>query len=361
MRICCVISSLGLGGAQRVMVAICSAWAARGDRVTLITLARAETDFFTLDARIERIALDVLGESSNPFASLWHSVGRAAAIRRAILDARPEVVLSFLDVTNVLTLIATRGSALPVVVGERTYPGASAIGRWRNILRRIAYGWAIQVVAQTEDTARWLQRHTRARQVTTISNFLAPEFHAASIMGERQARVLAVGRLGREKGFDLLLLAWSKVGPERVGWRLRIVGEGPERAVLQRLARDLGIEAEVEFPGQMREVAAEYASARIFVLSSRFEGFPNALIEASASGCACIAFDCLTGPREIFAKLVTGTLVEPEDVDGLARALSASMATGLEASARSRLASATRSSFSFEAGLAQWDRVIGRI
>lgn len=360
MRICCVISSLGLGGAQRVMVAICGAWAARGDRVTLITLSSAETDFFALDARVERIALDVMEESSNPLFSAFRSVRRAAAIRRAIVDSRAEVVLAFLDVTNVLTLIATRGLALPVVVGERTYPGARAIGTWRNMLRRIAYGWARRVVAQTEDTARWLEIHTRARDVTVIPNFLAPEFQVKSIAGDRQPRVLAVGRLGREKGFDMLLRAWSGLGPERVGWRLRIVGEGPERDSLQKLAGDLGIETEVEFPGQVADVAVEYASARIFVLTSRFEGFPNALVEASASGCACIAFDCLTGPREIFAKLAAGTLVEPGDVAGLARALGTSMATDLEAPARIRLASAARSRFCFEAGLAQWDRVIGR-
>lgn len=358
MHICCVISSLGLGGAQRTLLGLCGQWIEQGRRVTLVTLSGVESDFHRPDKRIERVALGVTGESRGVLAAAVANLQRVAAVRRAIRVAQPDVVLSFLVDTNLLTLLATRGLRVPVVVAERTFPGAHVIGRCRAAMRRFAYRWASAVVAQTAETAAWLRARTRGGRIEVIANGLAAEFQRDVVARDREPRVLAVGRLGREKGFDLLLQAWARIGTVRRGWRLRIVGEGPEREGLRALARELGVDDEVDMPGPTTDVQSEYQAAPVFVLPSRFEGFPNALIEALASGCRCVAFDCTTGPREIFGRLASGTLVAAEDVPALARAIEATLTEEEGEPERAERARRARAEFSFESAFRRWNAVL---
>src|SRR5207245_8477381 len=111
--------------------------------------------------------------------------------------------------------------------------------------------------------------------------------------------VLAMGRLVPQKGFDWLLDAWARVRTDRPDWRLVIAGEGPDRAELASRARRLGVEASVEFPGFDREPYRRMAGAEVFVLSSRYEGFPLVLVEAMGCALPVVAMDCPSGPREI--------------------------------------------------------------
>lgn len=359
MHVCCVISSLGLGGAQRTLLALCRGWIDQGNRVTLVTLSGAESDFHVPDWRIERIALGVTGDSSSLAVAVGANLRRMVALRRAIAAAKPDVVLSFIDVTNVLTLLATRRLGVPVVVAERTYPGAHVIGRFRAGMRRFTYRWASVVVAQTAEAAAWIREQTGARRIEVIANGLVPELRLQVVPRARESRVLAVGRLSHEKGFDLLLRAWAQIGESRHGWRLRIVGDGPEREPLRQLAHELGIKADIEMPGQTVDVHTEYQAAPVFVLPSRFEGFPNALIEALASGCRCIAFDCRTGPREIFGRLAIGTLVAPEDVPSLAKAIGAAIAGDEEGEPEwAARAARAQAEFSFESAFRKWSAVL---
>ncbi|WP_084464141.1 glycosyltransferase [Microtetraspora fusca] len=133
--------------------------------------------------------------------------------------------------------------------------------------------------------------------------------------------VIAIGRLVKVKGFDLLLHAWERVSAVRPGWMLRIVGSGPERARLLKLVGELGLACSVEFPGPSRDVGAELDDASIFVLSSRREGFPMAILEALSKGVPVVAFDCPHGPGEIVTHGHDGLLVPRRDVAALAATL----------------------------------------
>lgn len=341
-----------------MLVNLCRSWVERGRSVTLVTFSATRSDYYDLDRRIDRIALGLVGDSMSVVTMIRSNLVRAVALRRAIAGCNPDVVLSFLDVTNVLTLLSTRALAVPVIVAERTFPGAHAIGRFRDGLRRVAYRWASTVVTQTEECAAWIRTHTGARRTEVIRNFLAPEFLHGTVSIERRKVVLAVGRLGREKGFDLLIRAWALIGETRRGWCLRIVGQGPELANLRSLACALGIDQTVETPGQISSIGDEYRVASVYVLSSRYEGYPNALIEALASGCFCVAFDCRTGPREILERVGSGTLVNAEDIAGLARAIEQAMKADLGAAARARQASRTQAEFSVEDNLSRWESVL---
>jgi glycosyltransferase involved in cell wall biosynthesis len=130
-----------------------------------------------------------------------------------------------------------------------------------------------------------------------------------------------MGRLSVEKGFDLLIEAFGRVAAHRPDWSLTILGDGPERARLECLAAELHLEYRVSLPGRVADPLPLLADAQAFALPSRYEGFPNALLEAMAAGLPSVAFDCPSGPSDIIADGWNGLLVPAGDVGQLSAAL----------------------------------------
>ena len=169
MKLVLVISSLGGGGAERVMTLLANAWVERGNEVTLITLASDRMDRYPLDPAVRRIALDVAGDSAHVLAAIGHNIVRIRALRRAIAASRPDAVISFIAESNVRVLIAAAGLRVPVIISERTaLNGHHMRGVWRT-LRRWSYPRATAIVAQTRRCAAELEALAR-RQVDVIAN-----------------------------------------------------------------------------------------------------------------------------------------------------------------------------------------------
>jgi glycosyltransferase involved in cell wall biosynthesis len=133
-------------------------------------------------------------------------------------------------------------------------------------------------------------------------------------------RVLAAGRLTRQKGFDWLIPAWAQVEARHPDWELKICGEGKWRDRLEAQIAEHGLK-NVLMPGNCDDMAGEMSNASIFALSSRFEGFPLILAEAMNKGMATVAYDCPTGPAEMIRDGENGLIVPLGDVDGFAAAL----------------------------------------
>ena len=174
-------------------------------------------------------------------------------------------------------------------------------------------------------------------------------------------RVLAVGRFQAQKGFDLLLRAWVDVAAAVPSARLRIVGEGPLGAELARLATELGVAASVDWTAPTTAIEPLYREAALFVLSSRYEGMPLALLEAQALGVPAVAFDCPTGPREILAD-DTGIVVAVGDSAALAAAVVALLR---DEPRRARMAVAaithSRTLFSLRRHVERWAALIDEV
>lgn len=337
-------------------------WAAKGEEVALITLASEGMDFYALHPGVRRAALGFSPKPSGPMEGLLANLRRVLSLRRSIRSSKPDVVISFVYRTNVLTLFATRGLGVPVVVCERTDPTRHAVGRGWLLLRRLLYPRADAVTVQTGGRAReWAERFVRRDRVRVIPNPVLPTPRSPRAAGNASSSartVAAMGRLAPVKGFDLLIRSFAHLAPEHPGWFLTIIGEGAERSRLEALARDLGVAERVNLPGRADDPAKTLSPADFFVLSSRYEGFPNALLEAMSCGLPAVSFDCPSGPREIVRDGIDGVLVKNGDVDALATAMDRLMS---DAAQRGRLASRApevTERFGLEKVMGMWEDVL---
>lgn len=320
MKITLIISSLSCGGAERVICDMANYWAERDHQITVITsTGRDVEDFYFLHPSVKRVRLCHAKQTAAVFDKIFRNLLRVTALRRSIRDSRPDAIISFMDVNNILTILATRCMEATVVVSERTDPSINPyIALPWKFLRRLCYRLADSVVAQTETAAAWLDSHC-ATKSKVIPNALR-ELPINTPWHVRDKLILAVGRLGREKGYDCLIRAFARVVNDFPEWRLAILGDGPERSVLEEMIRTYGLERVVTMPGRVGDPETWMRRAAIFAMTSRFEGFPNALLEAMGMGAAVISTDCRSGPNELVTHGVNGLLVGVDDEDGLAAA-----------------------------------------
>lgn len=311
------ISSLGAGGAERAMSELASCLAGAGWHVTLATLTDGQQpDRYPLNPGIRRVYLGNPPPAAGILGKLRANAVRVRTLRRALAEAAPTVVVSFMESNNVLALLAAPPLGLPVVVAERTdpsqhLPNVPAMWRWG---RRHLYRRAKAVVAQTRGAADWLVDECNC-PVEVIPNALRalPE-----PLAPREPWIVSAGRLEPVKGYDIVLAAFARVAPELPAWRLLIAGEGRLLDSLQRRASELGIADRVDWLGHRDDVERVLERASVVALASRYEGFPNVLLESLGMGAAVVVTDCRSGPSEMVKDGENGFLVPVDDVDALA-------------------------------------------
>lgn len=372
MKLLFFIHSLSAGGAERITAALANYWAGKGCDVVIVTTAGRERDFHTLHAGVRRISLDLERKSRTPLAAVWNNFRRMTKLRRVLIAERPDAAVAMMAVANSLLAWACRGTGIPAVGSERVHPPRVPLGRIWHVVRRRAYGRLAAVVAQTRASANWLAANTAAdsERIRVIPNPVVwplpvneparPPAAVKDAIGCRRL-VLGSGRLVGQKGFDRLLDAFAAIADRHPAWGLVILGEGSERHALESRARALGIEERVRFPGTVGNVSDWYAAADVYALTSRFEGFPNTLLEAMAHGVPAVATECETGPADIVRHDVDGLLVPEGDQAALADSLARLMD---DEQLRSRLggrAIEVRERFSLENVATEWEKVFEEV
>jgi len=323
MKITFLISSLRAGGAERVASTLCNYWASNGQQVVLITMDAAENDFYPSNQAISRYSINAYKSSNNIFSKVQSNIARLLKIRQIIKQQQPDVVVSFMDVSNMIAILACVSTGIPVVISERTYPPYYNHHNFFDFLRKNIYKLSSAFVAQTNNVASWAKEFLINKPITVIANPLDNNGLLADLDQPRSNNIIAVGRLCPEKGFDLLITAFSKCQAAYPDWSLLIIGEGPERKNLEQQIHDLDLTARAKLLGQIAAPQTYYASSKIYVLSSRVEGFPNVLLEAMAHELAVVSFDCTSGPADIIKNNVNGLLVPEQDEQQLLAAMQA--------------------------------------
>ena len=322
-RIDIVINSLEGGGAERVMVALANEFAEQGEFVRLIALCRE-------GPYISEISDTVV------FCCIHAKRARAAVRSLANLFRKdtPYVILSSQWHVNIATIVARTMSGINprLVIREGTTLGINktgSIARIQDILKRLPYRMADAIIAPSVGAAESLANFAAVPRslIYAIPNPVDVD-HLQSKSKEvcgairhvRRKYIAALGRLSPEKGFDVLLRAFAGI-VGRVDVDLIVTGDGQSKIELVELSRALGIYDRVHFTGYIENPFPILARSELFVLASRREGMPNALLQALALNIPVIATDCPSGPREILETLSCGRLVPVDDVGALCDAM----------------------------------------
>jgi glycosyltransferase involved in cell wall biosynthesis len=366
------IHSLSSGGAERVTVTLANYWAAQGREVIIVTITGESRDFYPLHPAVRRTALGLDGASRGSLEAIANNWHRMRALHAVLGNEQPNVAVALMPTANILLALAATGSSIATIGSERTYPPRMPLGGLWERARRYTYGRLTGLVAQTALSAQWLAENTTTKrdQIAVIPNPVAlplpvsePRLDLAQCKREMDCShiLLAIGRLGSEKGFDRLIDAFAQLAGQQPEWGLVILGEGGQRAALEAQCWETGLEARIRLPGAAGNVGECYEAADLYVMTSLFEGFPNTLLEALAHGLPAVAVDCETGPREILRHEVDGLLVPQDDSAALVGALEQLMA---DESLRSRFgerAVEARQRFAVERVAAMWEEVFSNV
>jgi GalNAc-alpha-(1->4)-GalNAc-alpha-(1->3)-diNAcBac-PP-undecaprenol alpha-1,4-N-acetyl-D-galactosaminyltransferase len=353
-----VISDMGGGGAQRVLSVLANHWARLGRRLAVVTLAGEEDDFFTLDSAVRRVVIGGIGRRPGPLGRIWGNVLRIRNLRAALRRLRPKTVVGFVGTLNLLLILATRGLSLRVFISERNDPARQSLGRGWDLLRRLLYPLADGVTANSGNALRTLEAYVPKERLALVPNPLSP------VVGDQRAELdgplfLAVGRLHRQKAYDVLLRAMARLTESHPQWRLVVLGDGALRESLLAEAEALGVAGRVEWRGRVDDPFPYYRAAQVFVMPSRFEGTPNALLEAMSCGLPAVVSDTSGGALDYVVEEESGLVVRVEDAEALAAAMArladdVALRERLGNEARRRVAACVLPEV-----VARWEQVLG--
>lgn len=362
-----VISAMALGGSARALANLANHFAARGDRVEIVTLYGGR-DAYALHPAVRRRDLGfrntpppcspeslraVLATAARfPQAvQLAADAETSAALRDVLLEEPREAVVGIGDATSVRVIMAMSGVPGVRTIGwEQTDP--AAYGSAWHTARRTAYPLADALVVLMPEHA---DGFPGARCVAIANPALPPEPRAVERRTTRT--IVGLGRLSWEKGFDILIEAFARIADRNPEWTLEIYGEGGQRAALQVLIARRGLHRRVLLPGATLDTWSVLARADLFVLPSYAEGFPNALLEAMAAGVAPVVVDCGAAVEDIVRDGVDGVRVR-RDAESLAAGMERLMRDDAERARLAARAVEVVERYSIERIAAAWDALL---
>lgn len=307
-----IVPSLKTGGMERVATVLANYYAEHTDlKVCLITLSDQGVAYEVHpDVQLRQPAYDLTRLSF--LDACWKAVTH---LRKTFRELRPDSALSFGDRYNAFVILSSLGFKMKVFVSNRMRPSAS--NGWKiDLLNKILYPLSSGIVAQTEAAKSVFLKRYLQPNITAIGNpFPLPE----SVAKQRAKMVLNVGRFNDEKNQHLLVRYFNELNTE--GWELIFLGDGPKREKTDEELKRLKKGKKVVLAGTVKPVDPYYERSSIFAFTSTTEGFPNALGEAMSFGCACISFDCETGPSELIDDGQNGFLVPVGDHEQYKRKL----------------------------------------
>jgi len=355
VKIALIISSLSSGGAERVLSLMVNYWAQNNHSITVITLDNA-APFFLLEDAIKLEQLSILKNSVSVINAIANNIARIKIIRKKLIEINPDIVISFMTETNIISTIGCRIINKPIIIAERISYDFLKSRVWVS-LRKFVYRFSNALIVQTrcdKEKYNWLSNTFVLNNPLNLKQMIIN-----SHSHREEKNILAVGRLNRQKGFDRLIKAFSHLTPK--DWKLSIIGEGSERSNLEKLINDLNLKDYISLPGITKAIEKWYKKSSIFVLSSRTEGFPNVLCEAMAYGCACISFDCIAGPNEIITDKVDGYLVKNGDINALSAKMDFLVNNPEERRRIGKEAMKISDRLNIDSIMSQWDTIIEKI
>lgn len=307
------------GGAERVISVLATEMVKQGYEVGILVYNRTEKDY----AIAPDVKVFMMGEgySETKGNSITRKIYRRKRMRQVVNEYNPDVIIPFLKpiVMETYQFVSTLG--IPILATVRNLPQFS--GKMDRIMYMYVVSHCKAVFLQTVEQQQNFNEKIKSKSFV-VANPVSKVFlemgatRNYELVQKPSKVIVSVGRLDKQKNQRLLIEAMTLVHKKHGDWILNLFGEGNERRNLQTCIRDNRAENYIFLCGKTNHLPEEFAEANIFVLSSNFEGMPNALLEAMASGLPCISTDCPTGPASLIGNNMYGRLTPVGDVDLLA-------------------------------------------
>lgn len=310
-KVLIINNGLAGGGIEKASTSFANYLAEQNIDVYILALYKS-VHFFHLNDKITFIEPHF---TRNYFSKYLYIFKVLYYIRKNTEKIDPNTVLAYGEWTNPFVLLALQFTKYPVFVSDRMNPLAK-LPFLSSVLKKIFYKKASGIIAQTNFAKQVLFEKTKSKNITVIPNPLTP---IEGVITEQKNRIISVGRLTKEKGHQYLIEAFSRI--KNTDWELCIVGDGNERASLEKLSQKLQVHDRVIFHGHLKDFSKLMYESKIFVLPSLKEGFPNALVEAMSVPLACISTDFLGSKNEIIKNGINGILVPTANAEKMAVAI----------------------------------------
>ena len=316
MRITLFIGGLSGGGAERVTCNLANYLATKNHQVEILTVSD-EPSTYALSNDVTRWTLGVTFLKGTPIQSAI----RIVRLGWYLLTRKPDAYVVMLPRTTFMLLAGKWLARAKIIAAQRIMPASISKPGIKKKLREVAHK-ADAWVFQTQEQRDWFQGTTGEARLIVIPNAINEEFIRPIYSGVRRKRIIASGRFTNQKNHRLLLETFARIAKNFPDYTLTIYGEGPLRAELEQCIEKLCIRDKVSLPGYVTNIGEELKDASLYVLSSDYEGMPNALMEAMALGVPCVSTDCDGGGARFLIKNEKNGLLAPKgDVEALAAAM----------------------------------------
>ena len=306
MKIMFYINTISYGGAERVIVNLANHFYDNGYDVVFVTTYKRETEYKLRDNIQRHVLLD-----RENYKFLKKNLLCVKQLRKLLSTEKTDILVSFMAEPNFRAIFSSLGLKTKNLISIRNDPNREYPNVMFRFLAKFLYRLADCVVFQTKDAQSWFPNAIRKKSCI-IPNQVNEQFFQI-VPAECHRDIVTVGRLTDQKNQEMLIRAFSRIA-NRIDDNLIIYGDGQLRESLMKLVNDMSLSERVFLPGSISDVPNTVKSAKLFVLSSNYEGMPNALIEAMVLGLPCISTDCpCGGPRELFDEQKNGLLVKVGD------------------------------------------------
>lgn len=337
-KICIAIHGLSHAGAERVAASWANYLVKQGHDVFVLVYAITDHSY-ALDSGVRVVPL---AETRDEYFQLAKHK-QLSLIRKIIREERPGTIISFLPKMQIKVMLATLGMRMKRVETIRNNPWGDKDVDGKRFLWNLCFSRSDAIIVQTKEQSTYFSKRLQKKCVV-ISNPLSPDFaENRKIYSDEEIRkFVSVARINTQKNYPMMIRAFAKVAGQHPACTLDIYGAGSPEAVgeLEELINRLGMEHNIFLRGWTRDISSLLTTYDAFLMSSDYEGMPNALLEAMASGLICLSTDCRTGPKDMIDSGKSGFLAKTGDeesfADGILKITQMNMRQSIEMGAAAR-------------------------
>lgn len=318
MNIVFLVANLACGGVERTVSYLSKYFAEQGQNTSIICISNEQ--FYDIDEKVNLIKLNIASGCSGSIDRYKKIVQRLVKINKAISKTKPDCVVC-LDAEMLRFIrLQYKFGKFKLITSERTNPLMNS--EKQREAKCDAYRNSDGIVFQTERAKQCFPPDI-AQKGVVIPNAVGNELvFGVGKCKERRKAITAAGRLTEQKDYPTLLKAFSLFHADHPDYVLEIYGGGEDKEALCEMSSNMGLDECVLFKGTTKDAVLHVASSSCYVMSSIYEGMPNALMEALAVGVPCVSTDCPFGPAELIRDGENGLLVPVGDDKALANAIS---------------------------------------